>query len=172
MSTVGLVVGTGRGGIIRTCAEVAAAAGTTTDGAEAAEALGAKRSASGSLLSHVVEKTRAMSNEPRSMNRCERVDAPGRVRCEVEARVKSGDAITFGDVVIVRTPSFLSALRGRIGPHDATTREAELWRWALALAARAKGSGDLDARVRLVVCHGATCEPRETPVVARVVVGD
>ena len=103
---------------------------------------------------------------------CERADGPGRIRCEVDARVAKGESIAAGDVVIVRTPPFVLALRGRIGPHDATTREDEFWRWALALAARTKGTGDVEARVRLVVCRGSACAPREVPLVARVVVGD
>lgn len=103
---------------------------------------------------------------------CERVDAPGRVRCDVEARVAPGEAITWGDVVITKTPAFVGTLRGRIGPHDATTHEAEVWRWALALVAREKGSGDAEGHVRLVVCRGAVCTPREVPVSGRVVVGE
>jgi hypothetical protein len=103
---------------------------------------------------------------------CERVDAPGRVRCDVEARVGTGESIQWGDVVIARTPAFVGALRGRIGPHDATAREAEVWRWALALVARDRGSGDVEGRVRLVVCKGGACAPREVPVVGRVVVGE
>jgi hypothetical protein len=108
----------------------------------------------------------------RAEMRCERIEAPGRVRCEVEARVAPGQTIATGDVVIVRTPAFVTALRGRIGPHDATTREAEVWRWGLALAAREKGTGDVEARVRVVVCRGAACTPHETPVTGRVVVGE
>jgi hypothetical protein len=104
--------------------------------------------------------------------RCDQVEVPGRVRCEVEAHVASGESIAVGDVVIVRTPTFVGALRGRIGPRDATTRDAEVWRWSLALAAREKGSGDVEARVRLVVCRSAACQPREVPIVARVVVGE
>jgi hypothetical protein len=103
---------------------------------------------------------------------CERVDAPGRVRCEVEARVAPGESIAWGDVEIVKTPVLAAALRGRIGPHDATAREPEVWRWALALVAREKGTGDVQARVRLVVCKGRTCGPREVGVVGRVVVGE
>jgi hypothetical protein len=103
---------------------------------------------------------------------CERVEAPGRVRCEVQARVGPGESIAGGDVIIVRTPPFVTALRGRIGPHDATTREADIWRWALGLAARERGSGEVGARVRLVVCRGATCAPREALIAARVVVGE
>lgn len=102
---------------------------------------------------------------------CERVDGPGRVRCDVEARVAPGESIQWGDVVITRTPAFASALRGRIGPQDATARDAEAWRWALALVARERGSGDVEGRVRLVVCRAAACATREVPMVGRVVVG-
>jgi hypothetical protein len=103
---------------------------------------------------------------------CERVEAPGRVRCVVEARVAPGESITWGDVEIVKTPPMAAALRGRIGPNDATAREPEVWRWALALVAREKGTGDVEARVRLVVCRAAACAPREVGVVGRVVVAE
>lgn len=100
---------------------------------------------------------------PASMT-CARVTAPGRVPCSVDARVDAGDAITWGDVVLVATPPFLTALRGRIGPHDATLRDAGEWRWALALVARGPGRGRVEGRVRLVVCRGGSCAPRELPV--------
>lgn len=103
---------------------------------------------------------------------CEHVDAPGRVRCDVEAHVEAGESISWGDVVITKTPPFVGALRGRIGPHDATTHEAEVWRWALALVAREKGSGDVEATVRIVVCKATACMPREVAVTGRVVVGE
>jgi hypothetical protein len=109
---------------------------------------------------------------PRATMTCEHVAAPGRVRCDVEARVGSGETITWGDLVIARTPPFAGALRGRIGPHDATAHEADLWRWALALVAREKGSGDVEVRVRLVVCKAGVCGPREMLVVGHVVVGE
>lgn len=109
---------------------------------------------------------------PRATLTCQRVDSPGRVRCDVEARVEPGETIAWGDVVILRTPPFVGALRGRIGPHDATAREADVWRWALALVAREKGAGDVEARVRLVVCRADKCAPREVPAVGRVVAGD
>jgi hypothetical protein len=103
---------------------------------------------------------------------CERVESPGRVRCEVEARVGAGETITWGDVVIVKTPPFAAALRGRIGPHDATVHDPGVWRWALALVARDKGGGDVDARVRLVVCHDGRCAPSAVDVKGRVQVGE
>jgi hypothetical protein len=109
---------------------------------------------------------------PRASMTCDRADGPGRVRCDVEARVSPGESITWGDVVILRTPPFATALRGRIGPHEATVREPDVWRWALALVARTKGTGDVDARVRLVVCEGDVCTPREVDVIGHVIAGD
>jgi hypothetical protein len=212
INTVGLVVGTGRGGMtLPGLAAVGSRVGAANAVGVADALVAVLRSARGPLLSQAADSARAASNGPRIMRailirqgvvrklfialacmttlgriaraqedagtmraemRCERVDAPGRVRCEVDARVAPGESIAAGDVVIVRTPPFVTALRGRIGPHDATTREADIWRWALGLAAREKGIGIVEARVRLVVCRGATCAPREAPIAARVVVGD
>ncbi len=103
---------------------------------------------------------------------CERVEVPGRVRCEVEARVGAGETISWGDVVIVKTPPFAAALRGRIGPHDATVHDPGVWRWALALVAHDKGAGDVEGRVRLVVCRGERCGPQEADLKGRLQVGD
>jgi hypothetical protein len=103
---------------------------------------------------------------------CEHVDGPGRVRCEVEARAPAETSITWGDVVLLETPPFVSALRGRIGPREAVVHDPDLWRWALALVARQKGSGDVRARVRLVVCRRGECGPREEGVVGHVVAGE
>jgi hypothetical protein len=102
---------------------------------------------------------------------CEHAAAPGRVRCDVEARVAAGEAIRWGDVEIVATPPFASALRGRVGPRDASTHDDEVWRWPLALAAREHGAGDVGGRVRLVVCAKERCTPRIADVHARIVVG-
>lgn len=118
------------------------------------------------------ERTQLDAGDLRVEMRCEHADAPGRVRCEVEALSPPGESISGGDVVIVRTPTFVSALRGRIGPLDATTRDPGVWRWAFALAARARGSGEVEARVRLVVCREGRCLPREAPVKGLVVVGE
>jgi hypothetical protein len=103
---------------------------------------------------------------------CDRADGPGRVRCEVEARVPAGQSISWGDVVLLKTPAFALVLRGRIGPHDATLQDPEVWRWAFALAARQKGTGVIDARIRIVVCEGKACTSVEVPVSGKIAVGE
>jgi hypothetical protein len=102
---------------------------------------------------------------------CGPVAAPGRVRCHVDAEVGPGEAIAWGDVVLVSTPEFISVLRGRIGPHEATTHLPASWRWEFALVARGKGVGEVEGRARLVVCRDGTCLPREVPAKGRIVVG-
>ena len=108
---------------------------------------------------------------PRATMTCDRVADPGRVRCEVEARVDPGESIAWGDVVLLRIPSFTAALRGRIGPHDASVREPTLWRWTFAVVARGRGSADLSGRVRIVVCRETACVAREVEVAGKVEVG-
>jgi hypothetical protein len=103
---------------------------------------------------------------------CAHTQEPGRVRCEVEARVPVGLVLKWADLVVTSTPPFAQALRARVGPLDASLREDTVWRWAIALAARARGSGELAARVRLVVCAGDACAPEEIAVKAPVLVGD
>lgn len=102
---------------------------------------------------------------------CERLGTPGRVRCELELRVESGATIRWGDIEVLKAPPFARALKGRIGPNDATTREDEVWRWSFALVAREPGAGDLELRVRAVICRLDRCEPLQLPAVARVQVG-
>jgi hypothetical protein len=109
---------------------------------------------------------------PRATLRCDRVSAPGRLRCDLEVRVPGGTKIRWGDVVLARAPENLVPLRGRIGPRDATAREDDMWRWAFALVAREKGAGDLEGSARLVVCRGDACDPVIVPVKLRVEVGD
>jgi hypothetical protein len=81
-------------------------------------------------------------------------------------------SISWGDVVLLDAPPFVTVLRGRIGPRDAVVHEPDVWRWALALVAKEKGSGDVRARVRLVGCRAGKCEPREEGVIGKVVVGE
>jgi hypothetical protein len=100
---------------------------------------------------------------------CDQPAAPGRLRCDVEARGRG--TLQWADVEVVRVPDFVSALRGRVGPTDATTRESDLWRWSLGLAARNRGEGDVAVRVRAVVCEADVCAPAEAVALGHVKVG-
>jgi len=99
---------------------------------------------------------------------CERATEPGRVKCSVEARVAGGRTIAWADVALIELPEFTAALKGRIGPSDATSKEPGSQRWAFGLVARRTGEGEAKARVRALVCEpkgaGATA-PKCQPVV-------
>jgi hypothetical protein len=101
---------------------------------------------------------------------CDQPAAPGRLRCDVEARGHRG-ALRWADVEIVSVAGFISPLRGRAGPREAATREDDLWRWSLGLVARERGDGDVAVRVRAVVCDGEACAPEVAAAVAHVAVG-
>jgi hypothetical protein len=133
-----------------------------------------------SLPAFAQQRTAPIANEPNAAPQtdaphatmtCEPVPVPGRVRCEVEARVSPGQSISWGDVVLQRVPPFATALRGRVGPHDASVREPDLWRWPFALVARAKGTGQVEGQVRVVVCRDKSCAAQDVPVVGQVAVG-
>ena len=119
----------------------------------------------------------------RASMQCDRASEAGRVRCSVEANVDGGRTIAWADVEILALPDFASALKGRIGPQDALSRDATSTKWALGLVARRAGSGEARARVRVVACEaprpspsGAAppptkCAPVIVEVKAQVVVG-
>jgi hypothetical protein len=86
---------------------------------------------------------------------CDRASEPGRVRCTVEARIEGGRTLAWADVELVSLPEFASALKGRIGPQDALSRDATSTKWALGLVARRAGQGEARARVRVVACEPA-----------------
>ncbi len=105
---------------------------------------------------------------------CDRAAEPGRVRCAVDLRIEGGRTIAWADVEIVALPEFASALKGRIGPQDALSRDADSMKWALGLVARRGGSGEARARVRVVACDGrekTKCVPVIVEVRAVVSVG-
>jgi hypothetical protein len=101
---------------------------------------------------------------------CDQPAAPGRLRCDVEARGRQG-TVNWADVQIVAAPPFITPLRGRAGPHEATTREPDLWRFSLGLVARDRGEGDVTFRVRAVLCDGDVCSPEEVVAAGHVKVG-
>lgn len=106
---------------------------------------------------------------------CERASEAGRVRCAVEVHATGRRTIAWADVEILALPEFASALKGRIGPQDALSRDAASTKWALGLVARRAGQGPARARVRVVACEPAPAGPRCAPVTlevtAQVVVG-
>ncbi len=108
---------------------------------------------------------------------CERAAEPGRVRCSVEIRAAESRSIAWADVAILELPDFASALKGRIGPADATARDAASVKWAFGLVARRAGQGEARARVRVVLCEPSAgggepaCAPRSVEVSATLVVG-
>lgn len=109
---------------------------------------------------------------PRTTMTCERLPQPGRMKCDVEARATAASAIRWGDVEVVKAPGFATVLRGRVGPHEATAREDDVWRWAFAVVAREPGAGEVEAKVRIVECAGTRCTPRQVTVTAHAQVGE
>lgn len=98
---------------------------------------------------------------------CAPAGEPGRVRCEVDARVDRAQ-IRWADVEIVGASDLAAPLKGRIGPRDATTKDISAWRFALALVAKRNGTGEILARVRAVVCtpSGAGAAEACVPLIA------
>ena len=98
---------------------------------------------------------RATEGEVHASMQCDRASEPGRVRCAVDVRLVGGRTIAWADVEILALPEFASALKGRIGPQDALSRDATSTKWALGLVARRAGAGEARARVRVVACDPA-----------------
>lgn len=122
----------------------------------------------------------ATENDLGASMQCDRASEAGRVRCTVEVHASGARTIAWADVEILALPEFASALKGRIGPQDALSRDATSTKWALGLVARRAGQGVVRARVRVVACEavpstppGAAprCAPVALEVTAQVVVG-
>jgi hypothetical protein len=131
------------------------------------------RSASRSvLLLALLATPSAVAREPLTASvTCAAVAEPGRVRCDVDARIDAG-TITWADVEILGVPDLATPLKGRIGPREATLREPTAWRFALALVAKRPGRGTLVLRVRAVACDANdACTPLVAEVRGEVQVG-
>src|SRR5580658_3799573 len=113
----------------------------------------------------------ADAGPPEGVLSCEPATRPGRVRCEARVYAAEGESITWGAVVLLETPPFVSALRGRAGPHDATVRTPTTRRSECAVVAPAMRHGDVAGRAPLVVCREKTCLPRELPLARQVAIG-
>ena len=103
----------------------------------------------------------AVASDVKASMQCDRASEPGRVRCTVEARIEGGRTLAWADVEILSLPDFASALKGRIGPQDALSRDATGTKWALGLVARRSGQGEARARVRVVACEAVHIGPIE-----------
>ena len=101
---------------------------------------------------------------------CEHVGVPGRVRCDVEAQVDDG-RIAWADAQILDMPPFAIALKGRIGPDDATVKTNLRWRLSFGVVAKETGSSSISVRVRAVRCREKTCEALSTTVSGPLEVG-
>jgi len=103
---------------------------------------------------------------------CDRASEPGRVRCGVEVRPAKDEKLVWADVSVVKVPPFCAPLRGRTGPLEATARDTNGYRFALALVARSTQKGELELRVRAVVCSESRgCRTVTLAPTADVVVG-
>jgi hypothetical protein len=112
------------------------------------------------------------ADPPLDSMQCDRAGEPGRVRCSVETLASAGKTIEWAEVEIVSVPDFAIALRGRLGPLDAASKEPARWRFALALASKRTGRGEVVARVRVVECtDDKRCTTREDRIVTEIVVG-
>jgi hypothetical protein len=133
------------------------------------------RLAYASVLAAAAFAVPAHADEPlRATLSCERAAEPGRVRCSVEAHVDSTHTIAWGDIAILQLPDFATALKGRIGPGDATARDATSTKWAFGLVAKRAGQGEARARVRVMACEASApsrCAPLTVEVRAIVAVG-
>lgn len=109
---------------------------------------------------------------------CEPAQEPGRVKCSIELRSTGDHTLAWADVAIVELPEFTTALKGRIGPSDATVRDAKTQKWAFGIIAKKTGRGEAKVKVRAVVCDqpkgdagSPRCVPTTLDVKAPIVVG-
>lgn len=126
--------------------------------------------------------TSARADEPlgaAASMQCEHAVQPGRMRCTAEVHVTGNRTVAWADVTIVELPELAAALKGRIGPADATAHDPTRTTWAFGLVAKKLGQGEARAKVRVVVCEpdGASdagaprCAPQVIDVRTTLLVG-
>jgi hypothetical protein len=103
--------------------------------------------------------------------RCDAPASVGRFRCEVEAHAAPGSALRWVDVQLVDGPPWVTILKGRLAGADAVVQTDALWRFAFSAVARERGKGELQLRLRAVVCENTACAPVEILVPAAIRVG-
>jgi hypothetical protein len=102
---------------------------------------------------------------------CAPVVGPGRVLCDLTVGASSGK-LAWVDALVVRAPAFARPLRSRVVAAADPAGSASV---KLALVATEAGKGELQVRVRAVVCHeaqsGQWCGPETATVSGAVEVG-
>jgi hypothetical protein len=106
---------------------------------------------------------------------CARASAPGRIVCDVHATASAGKLV-WVDALVVQAPSFARPLRSRVVAQIVPAGSPAAASAKLALVASELGKGELELRVRGVVCSdapsGEWCAPEVVRVVGVVEVGE
>jgi hypothetical protein len=104
---------------------------------------------------------------------CPPAASPGRIVCGLSARAASGKLV-WADALVVRAPAFARPLRSRVVA-ELSADHPNLASAKLALVATELGQGELELRVRAVVCregpNGEACAPEVAVAVGAVSVG-
>ncbi len=102
---------------------------------------------------------------------CAPAAGPGRIVCELNVSASAGKLV-WVDALVVHAPAFARPLRSRFVAQVGALGTASV---KLALVATELGRGELQLRVRGVLCHegpsGESCGPEVVPVSAVVEVG-
>jgi len=102
---------------------------------------------------------------------CAPAKTPGRILCDLAIAAPSGKLV-WVDVLVVKAPPFARPLRSRVVAQLGALGTASA---KLALVASELGKGELELRVRGVLCHegpnGEWCGPEVAPISGVVEVG-
>jgi hypothetical protein len=102
---------------------------------------------------------------------CAPAKGPGRILCDLAVSAPSGKLV-WVDVLVVKAPPFARPLRSRVVAQLGALGTASA---KLALVASELGKGELELRVRSVLCHegpnGEWCGPEVAPISGLVEVG-
>jgi hypothetical protein len=129
-------------------------------------------SALGGLLLAVSSSVRAEGPRLSARVECAPAAGPGRILCQLSASAASGKLL-WVDALVVQAPPFARPLRSRVVAQVAAdplgTATAKL-----ALVASEPGQGELQLRVRAVVCEeepsGEACAPEQVLASGKVMV--
>jgi hypothetical protein len=119
------------------------------------------------LVLAVAPSSSAEEPELRAQLTCPAAASPGRIVCVLDVSAASGRLVWL-DALVVQAPTFVRPLRSRLVVPVAANGSSSL---KLALVASEAGQGELQLRVRGVLCHesasGEFCGPSLLPVSAK-----